>query len=64
MTYKERMVKAAIKILAEMYDVPQKELKVVGSRIQNIMEARRLLMFYLNRFMGVKHVEMKKYIKD
>ena len=64
MTYKERMVKAAIKILAEMYDVPQKELKVGGSRIQNIMEARRLLMFYLNRFMGVKHVEMKKYIKD
>ena len=63
MTYKERMVKAAIKILSEMYSVPPEQLSFLGLRTKDIMEARRLLMFYMHRFMGIKHVEMKKYIK-
>tara|TARA_R110001599_G_scaffold34526_1_gene110636 strand:- start:798 stop:1199 length:402 start_codon:yes stop_codon:yes gene_type:complete len=63
MNYKDRMVDTAITILAKMYNVPEEQLRKVGSRKRQIMEARRLLIFYLNRFIGIKHLHMKQYIK-
>ena len=47
MNYKDRMVDTAITILAKMYNVPEEQLRKVGSRKRQIMEARRLLIFYL-----------------
>ena len=62
MNYKERMIDTATTIIAEMYNAPENQLRKVGSRKRHIMEARRLLIFYLNKFIGVKHLHMKQYI--
>ena len=62
MSYRNRMIDTAKTIIAELYNVPEDQLSKVGLRTRNIMEGRRLLIFYLNRFVGIKHLHMKKHI--
>tara|TARA_R100001443_G_C3346626_1_gene175769 strand:- start:575 stop:982 length:408 start_codon:yes stop_codon:yes gene_type:complete len=63
MSYKQRMIDMAISIAADIYKVPEEELRKMGVRNKSIMEARRIVIFYLNRFVGVRHNSMKNYIK-
>ena len=63
MTYKDRMVDNATEIISEIYDAPKEQLRNVWSRKRHIMEARRMLIFYLNKFLDIKHLHMKRYIK-
>ena len=59
----DRMVDTATSFIAEIYDVPEEQLRKVSSRNADIMYGRRMLIFYLNRFIRIKHVHMKHYIK-
>tara|TARA_R100001244_G_scaffold116602_1_gene86710 strand:- start:3473 stop:3871 length:399 start_codon:yes stop_codon:yes gene_type:complete len=63
MNYKERMIDTATTILAEMYDIPETQLRTIGSRKRHIMEARRMFIFYLNKYIRIKHIHMKQYVK-
>ena len=63
MSYKQRMIDMAISVAADIYNVPEEELRKMGVRNKSIMEARRIVIFYLNRFVGVRHNSMKHYIK-
>ena len=63
MNYKDRMIDTAITILADMFQINEKYLREVSVRTKPVIEARRLLIFYMNRFIGIKHVDMKKYMK-
>ena len=53
MSYRNRMIDTAKTIIAELYNVPEDQLSKVGLRTRNIMEGRRMLIFYLNRFVGI-----------
>ena len=63
MTYKDRMIDKAAEIISDIYDAPINQITRVKSRKRNIMEARRMLIFYINRFLEIKHLHMKTYIK-
>ena len=63
MNYKERMIDTAATILAEMYDIPERELRTVGKRNRIIIDARRTFIFYLNKYIRIKHNHMKNYVK-
>ena len=59
----DHMVDTATTVIAEIYKAPKNQLRKVDSRKAHIIYARRMLIFYLNRFMRIKHVHMKHYIK-
>ena len=54
----DRMVDTATTFIAEIYQAPENQLRKVDSRKAHIIYARRMLIFYLNRFMRIKHVHM------
>ena len=63
MINKDKIIETATRILAEMYDIPEIQLRTVGKRTKIIMGARRMFIFYLNRHLRIKHHHMKKYIE-
>ena len=46
MNYKERMIDTAATILAEMYDIPEKELRTVGKR-NRIIIGNKIYSIYI-----------------
>jgi len=61
--YIDKLIDTSSRVLAEIYNIPEQEIRTVGKRTKEIMEARRMFMFYLNRHLEIKHAHMKKYIK-
>ena len=53
----------ALDALEEMYRVPKKQIVTMSCRQRNIVEARRLLIYYLYNVVGVKHNHMHRYIE-
>ena len=48
--------------LSLMFDVDIKDITAMRSRKQNVMDAKRFLIYYLWKNKGVKHYHMKQYI--
>ena len=59
----DRMVDTATTFIAEIYQAPENQIRKVDSRKSHIIYARRMLIFFLNRFLSIKHVHMKNYIE-
>ena len=53
----------ALSALEEMYRVPKKQIVTMSCRQRNIVEARRMLIYYLYNVVGVKHNHMHRYIE-
>ena len=50
-------------LLCKMFDVEEIDIVMMKSRKQNIVDARRLYVYYLLQFKKVKHAHIKKYVK-
>jgi len=54
----------AVSILSEMFNAKEHLILDMKSRKHNIIQAKRFLIYYLNRALNVKHNHMNKYIKN
>ena len=54
----------AVSILCEMFNCKEDQILNMKSRKHNIIQAKRFLIYYLNRALNVKHNHMNKYIKN
>ena len=54
----------AVSILSEMFNCKEDQILNMKSRKHNIIQAKRFLIYYLNRALHVKHNHMNKYIKN
>ena len=54
----------AVPILCEMFNCKADQILDMKSRKHNIIQAKRFLIYYLNRALNVKHNHMNKYIKN
>ncbi len=50
-------------ILAKMFNVEERDVVFMDSRLKNKVKARRFYNYYLWRYKKVKHHHMKNYIK-
>jgi hypothetical protein len=54
----------AASILSEMFNCKKDQILNMKSRKHNIIQAKRFLIYYLNKALNVKHNAMNKYIKN
>jgi len=54
----------AVSILSEMFNAKEHLILDMKSRKHNIIQAKRFLIYYLNKALNVKHNHMNKYIKN
>jgi len=55
-------ISRAIEVLSLMFDVDIKDITEMRSRKQNVVDAKRFLIYYLWKNKRVKHNHMKQYI--
>lgn len=60
----ENIKNLAVPILCEMFNCKADQIVDMKSRKHNIIQAKRFLIYYLNRALNVKHNHMNKYIKN
>ena len=60
----ENIKNLAVPILCEMFNCKADQILDMKSRKHNIIQAKRFLIYYLNRALNVKHNHMNKYIKN
>lgn len=49
-------------VISGLYNISEIDFVSLRSRQQNIVEARRLYVYFLNKFRGIKHLHMKDYV--
>lgn len=53
---------AARSVLVKMFDIEEKDIVFMKSRIKNKVKARRFYNYYLWRYKRIKHYHMDRYI--
>tara|TARA_Y100000766_G_scaffold96996_1_gene82751 strand:- start:124 stop:510 length:387 start_codon:yes stop_codon:yes gene_type:complete len=64
MNVKEKLITHALKTSCEIYNADKKFVTSNKNRQSSTIKAKRMFLYYLYEYLGIKHNSMKNYIKN
>ena len=64
MNDKDKLITHALKTSCEIYNADKKFVTSNKNRHSSTIKAKRMFLYYLYEYLGIKHNAMKKYIKN